>query len=92
MSSMKDRLTKQAQKAQAEHPPVPPPQSQSASPARREGSARDAGVRWEDSHRRATFHLPNDLLARLDERAGASGESKSSMVARALDAWLTSTT
>lgn len=61
-------------------PPTPPP------PARRAGGRppAPAGTRWEDRVKRATFHVPVDVLAAARETSQRMGESLSAFVAAAI--------
>jgi hypothetical protein len=43
-----------------------------------------ADERWDDAHKRATFHLPKDLLKQLEREARRSDQSKSRLVADAI--------
>ena len=44
------------------------------------------GPKWEDAHRRYTFHLPNDLVAEAKSAAADNGLSTSALVAQAIRA------
>ena len=44
------------------------------------------GPKWEDAHRRYTFHLPNDLVAEAKSAAADNGLSVSALVAQAIRA------
>lgn len=46
------------------------------------------GDRWEDTHRRTTVWLSVDIWERVSDRAEATGESKSSIVQAAIEAYL----
>lgn len=46
------------------------------------------GERWEDTHRRATFHLSNDILDQLAAFTAASGRNKSEVVRTAVAEYL----
>ena len=48
----------------------------------------DSRKRWEELHRRATYHLPVDLQQAIAEEADRSGRSKSRVVTDALRAYL----
>lgn len=46
------------------------------------------GKRWEDTHRRATFHLSNDILDQLAEFSETNGRNKSEVVRTAVAEYL----
>lgn len=52
--------------------------------AARAPAAAGKGPRWDETHSRATFHLPLELQRALDQEAKGSGRSKSQVVADAL--------
>lgn len=62
------------------------PSSPAAPTARRRPGRprRDDGGSWEDTHSRATYHLPRTLQEAVTEAAATSGRSKSQVVADAL--------
>jgi hypothetical protein len=39
------------------------------------------GPRWDETHSRATYHLPLEIQRRVDQEAKRSGRSKSKVVA-----------
>jgi hypothetical protein len=46
------------------------------------------GERWEDTHRRATFHLSNDVLDQLAAFSKTTGRNKSEVVRTAIAEYL----
>lgn len=46
------------------------------------------GERWEDQNKRAAFYLPHEMLDRIDKVSNRDGITKSDLVRRAIDDWL----
>jgi len=64
---------------------TPPAGAANGGGARRPGRPKKTdGPTWEESHERATFHLPVELHQAVKEEALRSGRTKSAVVADAL--------
>ena len=81
-ATSKDRLL--ARKAAAATDPVLNPPAVTPEPPAERRSA--AGGRWDDANKRATFHLPVDLVAEAKEAAAEAGISLSGLVSQAIRA------
>ena len=66
----------------------PTPTTPKSPPARSTPRQAEAGERWEDTHRRATFYLSNDILDQLAEFTGTNGRNKSEVVRTAVAEYL----
>jgi hypothetical protein len=47
------------------------------------------GGRWEDRHRRVTFHASDDLLKWIEEEVRRTGQSKTQVIVEALEEFRT---
>lgn len=50
-------------------------------PDGRPAPAPGKGPRWDETHSRATYHLPLEIQRRVDQEAKRSGRSKSKVIA-----------
>ena len=64
--------------------PAPAPAPKKVERRRAGRPLRTDGQRWEETHSRATFHLPLELQSAIDTEAARSGRTKSGVVADAL--------
>lgn len=81
-TTSKDRLLARKQAAATDPVLNPPAAAPVPSPAPKRGD----GVRWEDTNRRATYHLPVELIEDAKAAAAEAGISASALVSQAIRA------